>query len=193
MSKKLQLLLGLALMAGLTSCKKPVEKVVLQNIKALKTQDVNMFMETIDEKSPVYESTKSQLTELIQNYDLDFEIESMKIIEMPGNEAQAVEKAKSEGVDALGGIEEDDLFINEEDRAKEEARKKEKEAEEASRALVARVKVTQRTKAKKSNVNEFKDNRVTVVHTLHKYPMDAMPEWKIYKSEITSAKFEVKS
>ena len=66
---------------------------------------------------------------------------------------------------------------------------KKKELAESKRPLVAKVKVVQITRQKKSNASKFVDNRVLVVHTLHKYPTDEKPTWKIYSSDIRSVNF----
>lgn len=175
-------LLGLGAMLALTACSDPVEDVVKKNLEGFQKSDMPKVLETIDQTSPAYEGTKIQSARLLEN-NLEFRIESMTIIEKPDDEKKAMEKAKLESEDNTGLDEAIDSFITEEDKAKAEAKKREQEKANARRPLIARVKVVQVTRAKGGSPR-FLDNRVTVVHTLHKYPTDAKPEWKIYKSDI---------
>lgn len=190
MLKKATSLLGIAACVLLAGCGgNEIEKVVRENLKGLQEQNIDKVMATIDRQSPVYEATKEQVTQLMKDYNLEFKIESLDIIEKPNNEKQQVEKAKNEAQDALGVTEELAGMITEADREKALEEKRKKELEESKKPLVARVKVVQITRQKKSNPTPFRDNRVLVVHTLHKYPMDEKPAWKIYSSDIRSVDF----
>lgn len=190
MLKKATSLLGIAAFVLLTGCGgNEIEKVVRENLKGLQEQNVDKVMATIDRQSPVYDATKEQVIQLIKDYNLEFKVESLDIIEQPSNEKQQVEKVKTETEDALGVTEELAGMITEADRNKALEEKRKKELEESKKPLVARVKVVQITRQKKSNINKFTDNRVQVIHTLHKYPMDEKPAWKIYSSDIRSVNF----
>lgn len=191
MLKKATSLLGAAaVFMLLTGCGgNEIEKVIQENLKGLQEQNVDKVMNTIDRQSPVYESTKDQVTQLIKDYNLDFKVESMDIIEQPTDEKQQLEKAQTENEDALGVTDELAGMITEEDRDKAAEDKKKKALDDSKRPLVARVKVVQITRQKKSNASKFTDNRVLVVHTLHKYPTDEKPVWKIYSSDIRSVNF----
>lgn len=177
-------LVGLAALLVLTSCADPVEKVVRTNIKGLQEQDVEMVMSTIDKTSPAYDNTRAEVSRLLQDYNLTFKIESLDIIQKPENEQKAMEKAMAENQDATGLDEAIDSFITEEERADAEERKREQQMAAAKRPLIAKVKVVQVTETKDKADNRFHSNRVQVVHTLHKYPTDENPEWKIYESDI---------
>ncbi len=166
-----------------------IEKVVRENIKGLQEQNIVKVMDTIDKQSPVYESTKAQVTRMIQDYNLDFKIESMDIIEQPGNDKQEAKPKTEEAEDALGVTEELAGMITEGERDKVLEEKRRKEAEEKRRPLVARVKVVQVTRHKQNNETRFADNRVLVVHTLHKYPTDEKPVWKIHNSDVRSVSY----
>jgi hypothetical protein len=190
LNKVTSLLGATAVFFLLTGCGgNEIEKVVKDNLKGLQEQNVDMVMATIDRQSPVYDATKEEVTQLIKDYNLEFKIESLDIIEQPTNEKQQMEKAKSESQDALGVTEELAGMITEADRDKAMEEKKKKDLAESRRPLIARVKVVQITRQKKTNASKFIDNRVLVVHTLHKYPTDEKPSWKIYNSDIRSVKF----
>jgi len=191
MLKKATSLLGAAaVFLLLTGCGgNEIEKVIQENLKGLQEQNVDKVMNTIDRQSPVYDATKEQVTQLIKDYNLEFKVESLDIIEQPANEKQQMEKAKAESQDALGVTEELAGMITEDDRDKAAEARKKKELAESKRPLVAKVKVVQITRQKKSNASRFVDNRVLVVHTLHKYPTDEKPTWKIYSSDIRSVNF----
>ncbi|PIQ27312.1 hypothetical protein COW36_00075 [bacterium (Candidatus Blackallbacteria) CG17_big_fil_post_rev_8_21_14_2_50_48_46] len=187
MYKKASYLLGAAAFVLLTGCGgNEYEKVIRENLKGLQSQNLNQVMATIDRQSPAYESTKQQVTELIKGYNLEFKIESMDVFEAPSNEKQQAEKSKTENQDALGVTEELAGMITEADRDKAMEERRRKELEESQRPLIAKVKVVQVTKKKKDNISKFTDNRITVVHTLYKYPSDEKPAWKIFSSEITA-------
>lgn len=181
--KYTKVLLGLGAMLALTACSDPVENVVKQNLEGFQKQDINKVLDTIDPTSPAYEGTKTESNRLMETYNLEYHIESMTVIEKPDDEKKAIEKAKVENQDPTGLDNAIGEFVTEEDKAKAEARKREQEKANARRPLIARVKVVQVTRSKSGSGN-FLDNRVTVVHTLHKYPTDPKPEWKIYKSDI---------
>ncbi|MEZ0374505.1 MAG: hypothetical protein ACAI44_35785 [Candidatus Sericytochromatia bacterium] len=181
--KYTHVMLGLGAMLALTACGDPVEKVVKQNLEGFQKQDIEKVMATIDQSSPVYEGTKAQVDRLMQDFNLEFRIESMTIIEKPDDEKKAMEKAAAESHDTTGLDEAIDTFITEDEKEKAEAKKREQEKANARRPLIARVKVVQVTRDRGASPR-FLDNRVQVVHTLHKYPTDAKPEWKIYKSDI---------
>ena len=191
MLKKAAFVSGITACIFLTGCGgNEIEKVVRENIKGLQEQNIVKVMDTIDKQSPVYESTKAQVTRMIQDYNLDFKIESMDIIEQPGNEKQQEAKGKpEESEDALGVTEELAGMITEGERDKVLEEKRRKEAEEKRRPLVARVKVVQVTRHKQNNETRFADNRVLVVHTLHKYPTDEKPVWKIHNSDVRSVSY----
>lgn len=181
--KYAKIVLGMGAMLALTACGDPVEKVVKANLEGFQKQDIEKVMATIDPNSPAYEGTKSQVDRLMQDFNLEFRIEQMTIIEKPDDEKKAMEKAAAESHDSTGLDEAIDTFITDDDKAKAEAKKREEEKAKAKRPLIARVKVVQVTRAKGGSPR-FLDNRVQVVHTLHKYPTDPNPEWKIYKSDI---------
>ena len=191
MLKKAAFVSGITACVLLTGCGgNEIEKVVRENIKGLQEQNIVKVMDTIDKQSPVYESTKTQVTRMIQDYNLDFKIESMDIIEQPGNEKQQEAKGKTEASeDALGVTEELAGMITEGERDKVLEEKRRKEAEEKRRPLVARVKVVQVTRHKQNNKTRFADNQVLVVHTLHKYPTDEKPVWKIHNSDVRSVSY----
>ncbi|PKL75046.1 MAG: hypothetical protein CVV27_17395 [Candidatus Melainabacteria bacterium HGW-Melainabacteria-1] len=181
--KYIKMLLGVSAALALTACSDPVEQVVRGNLEGFQKQDIEKVMATIDPQSPAYDGTKSQADRLLQDYNLDFRIESLTVIEKPDDEKKAMEKALQENTDSTGLDEAIDSFITEEEKATAEAKKREQEKLKAKRPLVARVKVIQVTRDKAGS-ERFLDNKVTVVHTLHKYPTDEKPEWKIYQSDI---------
>lgn len=175
----------------LTSCGNPIKSVIKQNMKGLQNQDIQMVMETVDAKSPLYGETEKQLTRLIQDYTLEYKIESIDILSEPKDEKKKDGEEKHEEKPAEADIfaEVDNDYITEEDRQKAEAAKKKKEEEEKNKPFVARVKVIQVTKQKPGGANKFENNRITVVHTLHKYPTDEKPTWKIFSSNIRDIEF----
>lgn len=177
-------ILGVSAMLALVSCQDPVEKVVRQNLEGFQKQNTEKIMQTFDERSPAYEGTKAQVDRLLKGYELDFQIESLTIIEKPDDEKKAIEKAAHEAEDTTELDEAIDGFVTEEQKMAAEHKQHEAEKANASRPLIARVKVVQTTRAKKGSEQRFLDNRVRVVHTLHKYPADEKPEWKIFKSDI---------
>jgi len=183
--KYVKVVLGFGAMLALTACGgDPVEKVVKSNLEGFQKQDLTKVMATIDPNSPAYEGTKSQVERLLQDFNLEFRIESMTIIEKPDDEKKAMEKAAHDSHDTTGLDEAIDTFITEDEKAAAEAKKKEQEKANKLRPLIARVKVVQVTRAKGGSPR-FLDNRVQVVHTLHKYPTEGeKAEWKIYKSDI---------
>ncbi len=180
--------IGLSVLAllALTSCADPIEKVVQENIEGFNAQDVQQVMMTIDDRSPDYASTKAKTEELIQAYNLQFEIKSMAITKKPLDESKQAEKMQAENQDATG-LDSllDDAAITEEDRAKQEQRKREEAEKMQNKALIAEVKVVQVTRSNDAS-GRYKDNQINVIHTLHKYPTDPEPAWKIYKSEVKS-------
>lgn len=177
-------ILGLGALMALASCQDPVEKVVRQNLEGFQQQNVEKIMATVDDRSPAFEGTKKQVDRLLQDYNLDFKIESLTIIEKPDDEKKAIEKAAHEAEDTTELDEAIDGFVTEDQKAAAEHKHEEEEKANARRPLIARVKVVQVTRAKSSDEQRFLNNRVQVVHTLHKYPTDEKPEWKIYKSDI---------
>ena len=182
--KYVKVVLGIMAALALTACQDPVEKVVRQNLEGFQKQDIEKVMSTIDTNSPAYATTKAQVDRLLQDYNLDYRIESLTIIEKPDDEAKAMEKAAADTHDSTELDEAMEGFVTEDEKAAAERKKKE-EAEAASKhPLIAKVKVVQVTRSKSAEDARFLDNRVQVVHTLHKYPTDEKPEWKIYKSDI---------
>lgn len=177
-------ILGISAMFALVSCQDPVEKVVRQNLEGFQKLDAQKIMATYDDRSPAFESTKAQVDRLVQDFTLEFQIESLTIIEKPDDEKKAIEKAAHEAEDTTELDEAIDGFVTEEQKMAAEHKQHEAEKASATRPLIARVKVVQTTRAKKGSEQRFLDNRVQVVHTLHKYPADEKPEWKIYKSDI---------
>lgn len=186
MKRLIKVGLGLLALFTVSSCADPIEKVVTQNIEGFNAQDIKEVMETIDKRSPDYENTEAKTKELIQAYNLTYEIKSMSITEKPMDESKQMEKLQTENQDATG-LDSllDDAAITEEDRAKQEQRKREESEKMQNKALVAKVKVVQVTRSK-DNTGRYKDNQINVIHTLHKYPTDEEPVWKIYKSEVTA-------
>lgn len=179
-------LVGLSALLVLTACSDPIEKVVRTNLEGLEKQNVETVMSTIDPQSPAYDSTRKEVTRLLQDYNLDFKIESIDVIQKPADEQKAMEKAMKENEDTTGLDDAIDSFITEEERANAEAKKRAKEVAAAKRPLIAKVKVVQITRTKDEETNKFYNNKVQVIHTLHKYPTDEKPEWKIYSSDIRS-------
>lgn len=182
--KYVKVVLGVVAALALTACQDPVEKVVRQNLEGFQKNDVTKVMDTIDPNSPAYASTKAQVERLLQDYNLDYRIESLTIIEKPDDEAKAMEKAAAETHDSTELDAAMEGFVTEGEKAAAERKKHEEEQASAKRPLIARVKVVQVTRSKNAEDERFLDNRVQVVHTLHKYPTDENPEWKIYKSDI---------
>lgn len=180
--------IGLSLLAllAVSSCADPIEKVVQQNLEGFNVQDIEQVMSTIDERSPDYQATAAKTKELIEGYNLEYEIKSMSIIRKPVDESKQAEKLQAENQDATG-LDNllDDAAITEEDRAKQEERKREEAEKMQNKALTAEVKVVQVTRSK-DNTGRYRDNQINVIHTLHKYPTDPEPVWKIYKSEVTA-------
>ena len=176
---------GLALLFALTACQGDIEKVVQKNMDGFQEQNVDMVMETIDTQSPNYDNTKAQVTKLIKNYNLDFHIDSISVISKPEDEAKAMEKAKQDSQDSTGLDSALDTYINEDEKASAEAKKQQTQMEKSKMPLTAEVKVIQTTR-KRDQASNFISNRVIVLHTLHKYPMDENPQWKIYKSDIVA-------
>jgi len=183
--KYVKAMLGLGAMLALTACSDPVEKVVTDNLQGFQKQDINKVLATLDPSSPVYEGTKTEGARMMETFNLEYRIESMTVIEKPDDEKKAMDKAKLESQDTTGLDDAIGSFVTEADKAKADQKKREQEKANARRPLIAKVKVVQVTRSKGDSSN-FLDNRITVVHTLHKYPMDAKPEWKIYSSKITN-------
>lgn len=177
------LLAAIALLA-LTACSDPIEKVVTDNMQGLQGNDIDLVMSTIDPQSPAYESTRTQAARLLKDYNLEFKIESLSVMSKPLDEKKEMERAAQENQDVTGLNAAIDSFITEEEQAAAEERQREEAAALSKRPLKAEVKVTQLTRSKDANTKRFFDNRVTVIHTLHKYPTDENPEWKIYSSDI---------
>jgi len=184
MSKVLKGLLGMSVLLSLTACSDPIESVVKQNLQGLQKQDVDMVMDTIDTHSQHYDNTRAEVTRLLQDYNLDFKIESMSILTKPADEKKEMERASQENQDITGLDAAINSFITEEEQASAEQKKREEAVAASKRPLKAEVKVTQVTRTKSGNAKRFFNNRVTVVHTLHKYPTDDKPQWKIYASDI---------
>lgn len=182
--RPIKVVLGLSALFMLTACQDPIEKVISQNLEGLKKQDVEMVMQTVDTQSPGFDATRAQVTRLLQDYNLDFRIESMDIIEKPSDEKKEIAEAQAENQDTTGLDEAIEDFITEEERADAEQKKRDEAMAKAKRPLIARVKVVQVTRTKESNAKPFLDNRLQVVHTLYKYPTDEKPEWKIFSSDI---------
>lgn len=179
-------LVGLSALLVLASCANPVEKVVRTNLEGLQKQNIELVMSTIDKTSPAYESTRKEVSRLLQDYNLEFKFESLDVIKQPENEQKAMEKAMVENQDATGLDEAIDSFITEEERAEAENKKHEQQMASAKNPLIAQVKVVQVTRPRDKADERFHSNRVQVIHTLHKYPTDEKPEWKIYESDIRS-------
>lgn len=186
MKRLIKVGLGVLALFAVSACASPIEKVVTQNIEGFNAQDIKEVMGTIDKRSPDYENTEAKTKELIQAYNLVYEIKSMSITEKPLDESKQMEKLQTENEDATG-LDSllNDAAITEEDRAKQEQRKREEAEKMQSKALIAKVKVVQVTRSK-DNTGRYKDNQINVIHTLHKYPTDEDPTWKIYKSEVTA-------
>lgn len=186
--KYTKLAIGLAAMALLSACGDPIADVVKQNIEGIQNQDLAMVMETIDQNSQAYEATEKATRRLLEEFNVDVQIVSMDIIEQPRDEAKAMEKAQQENEDLTGLNAELESFITEQEKEDAEAKAAADAAAMAKRPLIAKVKVVQETRQKDGNANTYMDNRLQVIHTLHKYPNDAEPTWKIYKSDVTSMK-----
>jgi hypothetical protein len=188
MPKSIRYCLYLALFLGLTGCSDPVKQVVEQNMKGLQKQDINQVMSTIDSRSPVYAATEKQLTQLLQDYNIDFKIESIDVLERPKDVKKSYKaETPAENVDIFA---EDLDFITEEDKAAADKARRQREMDDKNKPWVAKVKVTQFARQKKG-ANPFLNNRVVVIHTLHKYPTDEKPTWKIYQSDIRDVEFLV--
>ncbi|MBD3263875.1 MAG: hypothetical protein GF375_02085 [Candidatus Omnitrophica bacterium] len=63
-------------------------RVVYDNLAAMEEENLVDYMDTISEDSPGYNTTKQQLLILFNNYDLDYEIESIELLESSANEAK---------------------------------------------------------------------------------------------------------
>lgn len=173
----------------LTSCGDEITDVVKENVDALNAQDITRVMSTIDTHSEIYTTTKAEVENLIKRYDLEFEIEEVKIIKAPREEVSTAQEAEKK----QEAIKEEDLaFITESERNEAERKKQEEEAAKVNRPYEAEVKVVQVTRSKSAPSGRkfpFVNNKVTVVHTLRKYPTDENPAWKIYKSKVEAAQF----
>lgn len=171
----------------LVGCGDPIEDVVYKNIEGLNSKDVDMVMETIDDRNEeVYEETKKQVEQLINDYDLTFEIEKIEVTRRPKDENRdAEEKPKDEDTSAEDIFADTDFegVVTEEDLEKKKEADKKKAEMEKNRPWIAKVKVMQVTR-KAQDMNPFVDNRVMVVHTLHKYPDNVDAGWKIYSSSL---------
>lgn len=183
-----KVLFAASALLALTACSDPIEKVVAQNIKGLQNNDIDLVMSTIDRHSPAYEGTRNQSSRLLKDYNLEFKIESISVVSKPSDEKKEIERVAQENQDLTGLNAAIDNFITEEEQAVAERREREEAAALSKRPLIAEVKVTQLTRSKDANTKRFFNNRVTVIHTLHKYPTDDKPEWKIYASDIRDIK-----
>ncbi|MBF2051905.1 MAG: lipoprotein [Candidatus Sericytochromatia bacterium] len=183
-----KVLLAASALLALTACSDPIEKVVTDNMAGLQSNDIDLVMSTIDPQSPAYESTRAQTARLLKDYNLEFKIESMSVMSKPLDEKKEMERAAQESQDLTGLNAAIDSFITEEEQAAAEERQRQEAAALSKRPLKAEVKVTQLTRSTDANTKNFFDNRVTVIHTLHKYPTDENPEWKIYSSDIRDVK-----
>lgn len=179
-----KLLVGLTATALLSACGDPVVDVVKENIKGLQSQDLEMVMKTIDQNSPAFDKTKAATSQLLQDYNLDIQIVSIDVIKKPMDEAKAMEKAQQENQDLTGLNAELESYITEQEKDAAEEKKAQDAAAMAKKPLVAEVKVVQETRQKAGNAKTYVDNRLQVIHTLHKYPTDPEPVWKIYKSDV---------
>jgi hypothetical protein len=73
---------------GNAAQKQAIEAAVRENLRALNAEDIDAYMATIDENSPVYDFTRSFTQQLIDNYNLRYEINSLEVISQSSNEAQ---------------------------------------------------------------------------------------------------------
>jgi hypothetical protein len=64
-----------------------IKAVVLKNLKATEAEDLDLVMQTIHTQSPAYVSTKQQIPPSFENFDLKYELLSLKYIGYDGEYA----------------------------------------------------------------------------------------------------------
>jgi len=64
------------------------EEVVILNAEYMENEDISGVKSTIDSNNPEYDASLSMINLLFDNYDLNYTIESMEIIEQSENEAK---------------------------------------------------------------------------------------------------------
>lgn len=81
-------------MAIITGCadntaeKEAVEKVLRENLKALQEEDLDGYLATLDEESPGYEKMKMICPKIFEIYDLEHELEDIKVLDISDQEAK---------------------------------------------------------------------------------------------------------
>ncbi len=63
-------------------------KVIEDNLDMAEKEDLDGYMATIDTNSPAFEPTKKIMQDLFDSYDIDYELESVKVKAIDGDNAQ---------------------------------------------------------------------------------------------------------
>lgn len=93
MKRRLLLFVLLLIISSVVTCSSQnpdaeILAVVASNIEAMKHEDIEGIKQTIDGTSPGYNMTIDMTKDIFQQYDLQYTMESMKVIEKKGDNAR---------------------------------------------------------------------------------------------------------
>ena len=88
MKKVVSLLFALLLLAG-CSKNSGVNQTIEDSFNALKTENLDKYLATIDESTPMYQSSKVFAPFIFKTFDLDYKVENIKIISNENDKAVA--------------------------------------------------------------------------------------------------------
>ncbi len=69
---------------------KGIQSVIFENVRAMESENLECFMDTIHEHCPHYNSTKDFATQMFKDYDLKCEINDIKVVEKSDHEAKVL-------------------------------------------------------------------------------------------------------
>jgi ketosteroid isomerase-like protein len=66
-----------------------IRAVLSAQIEALQAEDITAYMQTMDPASPAYDATERGLRELTGAWDLDYQLEEVRVLKIDGDSAEA--------------------------------------------------------------------------------------------------------
>lgn len=65
-----------------------IEPLIMKNAQTLEDEDLSGYMSTIHPDSPAYDTTEDLIAELFDMYKLTYDVKSVKVLSIDGNEAR---------------------------------------------------------------------------------------------------------
>lgn len=89
----LKMSMGIALIGIVSGCmpvraeESELRRVVIENLRAAEEEDLEAYMATLDESAPSYESSERMMGQTFRLYDIRYQLDSFRVVEVSGDEA----------------------------------------------------------------------------------------------------------